>query len=119
MVPCRILLNSGMTPMPSGSMRMSSSSEPEPLVGFTVPTMPRHAPYAIFDLHRLIYPPMDNRGNLRRAEADGGNTWHKDAPGAGGARGKRRSLRGWPRYRAQPKRRRFLQGQNGLGRDRV
>ena len=47
MVPWRILLNSGMTPIPSGSMRISSSSEPEPLVGFTVPTMPRHAPYAI------------------------------------------------------------------------
>jgi hypothetical protein len=53
-LPWRILLKSGMIPMPSGSMRIISTSEAEPLVGLMIPTMPRHVSDAIF------FPPFSS-----------------------------------------------------------
>ena len=40
-VPRRMLRNSGMSPMPSGSRRMTSSVTPGRMVGLIIPTTPR------------------------------------------------------------------------------
>src|SRR5215510_12272673 len=50
-------INIGMTPMPSGSRRMNSSSEPGRRVGLMMPTTPRHVPGKLLGMN-LLSPQM-------------------------------------------------------------
>ena len=48
-VPRRILRNNGMSPMPSGSRRMTSSVTPGRMVGLIMPTTPRQLEKAMLE----------------------------------------------------------------------
>src|SRR5262245_22374486 len=74
-VPRRMLRNSGIRPMPSGSRRQTSSVMPGRMVGFTMPTTPRQLendialPPVLFVIRRNI--PLSDVARLRFAVAAG------------------------------------------------
>src|SRR5579863_4693809 len=57
MLPARTLSDSGTTPIPSGRMRINSSSVPGRRVGFTMPTTPRQS------VKLITFPRISSRAN--------------------------------------------------------
>src|SRR6266567_6793743 len=53
-VPRRIFRNNGMSPMPSGSSRMTSSVTPGRMVGLIMPTTPRQLENAIVPIPEVV-----------------------------------------------------------------